>query len=182
MKSLLLMRHGQSQFNMGETMDYDSDLTERGSYQIQDAAFFVKEVLKEPKEYAGFVSPYQRTLKTALPLATRWGVSFKVDSRIGEAAGDSVGQKITPVPDRLLTYPLFNWNGFKDRSARTQAEYEKDLKAFASALPDKAIIVTHRSPIEDLVTLLCGKRSAYEVSPASLTLIENGELIFMGQR
>jgi broad specificity phosphatase PhoE len=196
-KRYLLVRHGQSQFNAGETFDYDSDITERGYYQIQEASFHVKEVLKtitynnaysEAIISKGFVSPYQRTLKTALPISVRLGIEFKVDFRIGESPNDSCNQVVKPIPNRKSDFSMYKWPDFesKDVSKRTDIEYLDSLKEFVAELPPTAIIVSHLSPIKDLISLLCGmsrfELNLKEVPPASLTLIVNGELVFLGKK
>ena len=84
----VLIRHGQSKFNLGETYDMDSDITERGSYQVLEAPLALQElldtVLMGITIDTCFCSPYVRALKTAFPIHSRFKMKTFIEPRIGE--------------------------------------------------------------------------------------------------
>ena len=195
----ILVRHGQSQFNAGNTDDFDSDITERGTYQILDAAFAVKELLESwgldedeiPTAYTLFVSPLQRALKTALPAHSRLGLKPIVDHRIAESADDLRSQKVNILPNRSIPFPTFDWSRYPaegmDIGAITNEAYLEGLKAFSEEVKGSGItgtiVVSHMGTIKNLASILTGTDlMKIQVPNCSCTLIENDKLIFMGQR
>jgi broad specificity phosphatase PhoE len=191
----ILVRHAQSMFNAGLTDEFDSDLTERGKIQCQEAAMHVKEVMNltwpdHDHDFAGFVSPYQRTLKTAIGMANRWNIKFTVDHRIGETPTEAFRKFFSVVPNRSADFPDYDWNKFPeegvDISKRMMEHYWADLAEFVADLPEKAVIVSHMTAIQDLAALLTKKdRHAFhgkDVSNVSMTVIEDGHLLLLGKR
>lgn len=195
MKRYILVRHGQSMYNAGLTDNFDSDTTERGDYQIQEAALHVRDVMDISWEcmlhdFVGFVSPYQRCLKTAFPIHDRWGVKMTVEPRIGETPADQKKLRIVPIESRFHDFPTYEWGGFPrkglDVTDRTIEDYWKDLYSFCNGLPEEAIIVSHLTTIKDLTSILSDKSTAdlkeFTVSNCSVTLVEEGKLVYIGKR
>lgn len=190
-----LIRHGQSQFNAGNTDEYDSNLSEKGFVQIVEAALTLKElfgkdleqVLVEATAFQGFTSPLKRCLDTAMPLHKRWGINFIVDTLLSETPQETKVQRYKLIPNRSKDYPEYTWPEFESFDPdRTQEEYLKGLGAFAKKLPEKAVIVSHMTTIHDLVAIIVGAPFKFyrskEVGNASITCIENGRVTFMGRR
>jgi broad specificity phosphatase PhoE len=195
MSRRILLRHGQSQNNAGETDDFDSNLTERGYYQVQEAALHVKEVMgwewsSTPIEHnwVGFVSPYLRTLRTAYPIAKRYDVKMIVDTRIGEVPDElQKSLKRSPIPSRKVSFPAYDWSRFPgdfwDMTKREMKEYRADLESFVKELPEFAIIISHMTTVKDLTEILTGMDLRHkEVPNCSVTLVEDDELVFIGRR
>ncbi len=187
----ILVRHGQSLFNAGETMEFDSDVTERGKYQIQEAALHVKEYMGMKDRFhtfKGFVSPYMRALRTAVPINERWGVPFLVDLRVGEWPEPVKTQKYTRLPYRYKEFVNFNWDDYPinglDAEHRNDEIYWNDLKQFVKKMPEDSIVVSHMTTIQDLVGLITDTKDPRKkpVPNCSVTFIEDGELLFMGSR
>lgn len=190
-----LIRHGQSQFNAGETDGYDSNLTEKGSVQIIEAALSMKdllgrdldEVLAEAAKYQGFVSPLIRCLLTAMPLHKRWGINFIVDPLISETPDECKNSRYKPIPNRKKDFPEYQWPDFETWNPdRTTPEYLKELEQFVSKLPKQSVIVSHMTTIKDLAAIMVKvpykSFHKQEVGNASITLIEDGQMTFMGIR
>ncbi len=187
----ILVRHGQSLFNAGETMEYDSDVTERGHHQIQEEALHAKEYMGMKDRFhtfKGFVSPYLRTLRTAVPIHDRWGVPFLVDLRVGEFPETVKTLRYQRLPYRYKEFLNFNWddypiNGFEPEF-RNDEIYWNDLKQFVKEIPEDSIVVSHMTTIQDLAGLLTGVEGTRKmpVPNCSVTYVEDGELMFIGQR
>lgn len=187
----ILLRHGQSKANVGETEYFDSDITERGKYQIEEAALHVKDIMgltwpDLSHEFVGFVSPYLRALRTAFVLHRRWDIPFIVDYRIGETP---VGQVLedSHLASRYKEYPSYQWERFPENGVEqkdcTLDGYYNHLKEFAKELPEDSIIVSHMTTIKVLTEILIGSHlTDRDISNASITLIEDGRLMFMGKR
>lgn len=81
---MLLIRHGESQANVGLSTEPDCSLTERGLDQARQVA---QRLL--PLDLAGFtglVSPYCRARQTAAEITRLTGLTFAIDENIREWA------------------------------------------------------------------------------------------------
>lgn len=79
---LYFIRHGQSQYNVGLTDKFNSEITEKGQEQAVAVSFKLAKLLNS---CVGFVSPYKRCLQTALYVHQYTGVKFTVNPLIGES-------------------------------------------------------------------------------------------------
>jgi broad specificity phosphatase PhoE len=79
---LILIRHGQSEGNVGLSDDPDCDLTPAGCEQARQVAEELASI--DLTGFAGIVSPYRRARRTAAAITARTGLSFAVDPRIRE--------------------------------------------------------------------------------------------------
>lgn len=79
---LILIRHGESEANVGRSKDPDCPITENGLDQARRLARRIQTL-----DLAGFValtSPYQRTTQTANEIARATGLSFTLDEGVRE--------------------------------------------------------------------------------------------------
>jgi len=136
--------------------------------------------------WIGFVSPYIRCLKTALPINKLLGVGMTVDARIAEVPDDLQAWKCGNLPNRQANFPTYDWKQFPDGmnvTERTMEEYRDDLKLFAKVLPDFAVVVSHMTTIRNLAEVITGLNlKGKDITNCSLTLIEDDELVFVGRR
>lgn len=81
-RKLVMLRHGQTEFNAGSRMQgqLDTDLSELGRAQ----AVAVAELLSKRQPLAVVSSDLRRALDTAVELADRSGLQVKVDTRLRE--------------------------------------------------------------------------------------------------
>lgn len=130
---MLLVRHGQSEFNAAFTFTRvdpgipDPELTEIGRTQAAAAA----EALLGHDVTRLVVSPYTRTLQTARIIAERLGVPFSIDPRVRERAAFhcDIG---TPPADLARRFPEFDFAGldhpwWHDHLSLGRAETEQEL-------------------------------------------------------
>lgn len=98
-RRLVLLRHGQTEWNAGSRMQgqIDTDLTELGRNQADAAA----EVLAKRQPVAIVSSDLRRALDTATALGDRAGVPVRVDQRLREThLGDWQGLTHIEVDER----------------------------------------------------------------------------------
>jgi broad specificity phosphatase PhoE len=135
---LILIRHGESEFNVGLTADLNSKLTANGVVQAERAGDTLKE--RAVDGFEGIVSPYQRTRETAQIITAVAGLPFSVDEAVREWGGT------VTVDGR--EYPL---EAIEDVVVR--------LRAFLDATRGrKLVIVSHAAPIA-LLTELAADRA-----------------------
>jgi broad specificity phosphatase PhoE len=135
---LLLIRHGESEANVGLSTDPDCSLTPKGYQQARDlgsrlAADF------DLKEFTALCSPYRRTTHTAQEIARATGITFAVEELIREW-GD-----IATINNRQ--YP-------KETTDELEARLGEFLKLYAGR---KLLIVSHAAPIAVLTQLAWGE-------------------------
>lgn len=130
---MLLVRHGQSEFNAAFTLTRvdpgipDPELTDIGRGQAAAAAA----ALAERDVTRLVVSPYTRTLQTARIIAERLGVPFSIDPRVRERAAFhcDIG---TPPEALARRFPEFDFGAlgdpwWHDHLSLGRAETEEEL-------------------------------------------------------
>jgi broad specificity phosphatase PhoE len=155
---MLLVRHGQSEFNAAFTLTRvdpgipDPELTEIGRSQAATAA----DALAARDVVRLVVSPYTRTLQTARIIAERLGVPLSIDPRVRERAAFhcDIG---TPPGMLARRFPEFDFGGlgdpwWHDHLSLGRGETEEELAARAehfrrdmAASPDwrRVAVITH---------------------------------------
>ena len=103
---LILVRHGQSQANTGESKDFDSALTPMGHEQSKVAANVISQIARQPNEWIGYVSPFLRTLETVIPIHQGLEIPFFANWCIREIEHSLPPSDQPPVPKRRSG---FNW-------------------------------------------------------------------------
>ena len=170
---ILAIRHLQSRFNNDETDDLDSDVSNKGIDQIPSLLLKTRDYIRVG--FVGYVSPYLRTLQTAKVIQERYKfkIPFIVDNRIGEFDGN------LEIPNRQIQFPNFNWSQF-DRKVQYNRE---ELKNFSKEFIANSIVVSHMSTIIDLAEILTGLDLKQKSVPnGSFTLIDDGKLVFIGEK
>ena len=106
---LLIIRHGESEANVGLSKDADSSLTEKGREQSRQVARRL--VAHDLSGFIGITSPYRRAIQTAEEIAKITGLSFTVDENVREwAAAATVNGRYYPtdsaeqLAERLRTF------------------------------------------------------------------------------
>ena len=137
MTELILIRHGESEANLGLSKDPDCLLTDRGREQARRLA---SELARH--DLSGFValtSPYRRAVETASLIAAATGLSFAVEE-LAREWGD-----LATVSGRQ--YP-------KETPAELIARLRHFLANFAGR---KIVVVSHAAPIAVLTQLAWGE-------------------------
>jgi broad specificity phosphatase PhoE len=79
---LLMVRHGQSQANVGASTEADCDLTDAGLEQARALARRLAQF--DLAGFTGLTSPYRRAIQTSEAIALTTGLRFEVDPDIRE--------------------------------------------------------------------------------------------------
>lgn len=171
---IALIRHGESQANTGATRHHDSCLTDRGHEQMRATAQELAKSVKDAASWAGFVSPYLRTMESAEPIRQALGVSFAVDWRLREYCGPAGVRDDTKMILNRSTqrYPSEPWYEVPEDTASLAAR----CRDFLAAIKDQThvIVVAHGSPVLMLATLLGSPDAQYpgwrdQIANASIT-------------
>jgi broad specificity phosphatase PhoE len=134
---LLLIRHGESEANVGLTQHPDSKLTARGIEQARQLGLRLKNY--DLRDFTALVSPYTRARHTAAEIANATGHSFKVEELIREW-GDIATIDGNEYPKETPTHLI--------------ARLKKFLHQYGG---QKLIIVSHAAPIAILTQLAWGE-------------------------
>src|SRR5215213_8151747 len=85
---LLMVRHGESEANVGLSSDPDCSLTPRGLEQAR--ALAPRLARFDLRGFVAVVSPYRRAVQTAEALASATGLSFEADPDVREWGATAV--------------------------------------------------------------------------------------------
>src|SRR5450432_2573121 len=80
---LLLIRHGESQANIGLTTHLDSCLTPRGIDQARQLGIRLA-AGHDLRDFVGLTSPYQRARQTAAEISGATGIAFEIEEHVRE--------------------------------------------------------------------------------------------------
>lgn len=134
---LLMIRHGQSEANVGLACEPDCALTEAGVAQARDAARRLASL--GLTGFTGVVSPYRRAVQTAREISAATGLRFAEDEAVREwGATATVGTRTfenEPVEDVVRRLEAFL------RGRRGQ----------------RLVVVSHAAPIALLTQLAWGE-------------------------
>jgi len=185
---LILIRHGESEFNLTRryTGQLDVALTEKGITQAKITADYILNNYKIDSVYSSDLS---RAVETAKPIADALGLKIKTDARLREIfAGEWQGMYFSEVmekyTDEYTRYKADKTNertrggeGMPDVMKRTLAA----VSEIAEANDGKTVLIsTHNGPLMTLeVPLLnISLNDIYSLSNNSITEIEydNGSL------
>jgi broad specificity phosphatase PhoE len=182
MKRHYFWRHGQSKFNAGETLDFNSAMTSKGHTQAQAASAYLQLLLN--KDFVVFVSPYLRCLETAYYLEKfKIRCKFVVDPRAGENIEEIVGQDNRRVPN-LKTKYNYEWPDVTEFNFNemTEETYREGIKKFIEEIPDKAVVISHMTTINLMIEELTGDKEVRKkkISNSSLSLVVDGKVQYVG--
>jgi broad specificity phosphatase PhoE len=134
---LLLIRHGESEGNVGISKDPDCRLTDRGHQQARAAGQRLAEF--DLSKFTCFVSPYTRAAQTAAAIAGETGLKFQMNELVREWGA------------------IATINGATYHPESTQQLVER-LSDFLHEHADRhLLIVSHAAPISVLTQLAWGE-------------------------
>lgn len=151
--NIVLIRHAESRFNLKETGNLNSGLSERGKIQANEVAAFLKRKFDDIDKWIGYVSPFTRTLETAKTIDAHTGIKFDIDFRIAEYAHPSSGYGL-----KTLEIELPNKNKWQQKP-ESEADFLYRLEAFIESLKEKDgqyVVVSHAMPIYTMIHILLG--------------------------
>ena len=175
MLELILVRHGQSRYNVQLTDHLDSELTEEGRRQVRLTGRFLGQHLGHLHEFVGRCSPYLRCLQTARILREETGIDFWVEDGPREVM--TRHEKVN-IPTRQLDFPEFLWERFClcDSHIYLQENdetFNDRMDAYFKYLKEnhrKVLVVTHGTPATTLAHMALG---VYSGTPG----VHNGEFV-----
>jgi broad specificity phosphatase PhoE len=134
---LLLIRHGESEGNVGLPCDADCALTPTGRQQARRVA---RQLLEHDlRGFVGLTSPYRRAILTAGEIAAATGMAFAVDEDMREYAGEAM------VNGKL--YP-------RETGAQLIARVTDFVRRQSGR---KLVVVSHAAPLAVLIQLATGQ-------------------------
>jgi broad specificity phosphatase PhoE len=191
MRELILVRHGQSRYNMQLTDHLDSELTEEGHRQVHLTGRFLRQHLGHLHEFVGRCSPYLRCLQTARILREETGIDFWVDDGPREIM---VRHEKAHVLCRHREFPEFAWDRFLGDCSYHQEDVEtfnSRMKKYVECLtenPFKALVVTHGTPatvisqmIQGIYDGIPGVHTGQYVDNSSISYFRHGEQVWFNK-
>ncbi|HZK79686.1 MAG TPA: histidine phosphatase family protein [Humisphaera sp.] len=134
---LILIRHGESEANVGLSKEPDCRLTEKGIEQARMLGARLADF--DLAGFSGIASPYMRTWHTAAEISQATGLSFAVEELVREW-GDVATVKGTQY--------------HKETAAELIGRLGEFLRVYAGR---KLVIVSHAAPIAVLTQLAWGE-------------------------
>jgi broad specificity phosphatase PhoE len=206
MAKKILVRHGQSEFNAGISQVFNSELTIKGIEQANRVCLSLKEEIKDPDSFIGYVSPYTRCLQTAMAINHQLGIKFKVRYNIGESP-EEVHKRNAWVGKADYQFSMFDWDdwapGKNDKwssynyTNEAEEAYLKRLREFQPILEnnENVLVVSHMTPILQMIKDVCfdGNSIPEDSRPdpkwrvpvlipnCSITVIEDKKPIYIGR-
>lgn len=195
MQEVMLIRHAQTVFNIRQTNDLDSDLTELGETQVSKVAQQLTKT--DLSKYIGYVSPALRTLKTAKGISDATGLKFIVNPLAYEFCApwrNMDGHKCEfriNVPCRIKEFPEFDWSLYpKDAifNPETLFMFRNRMKALNASLSKKTVVVTHGAVVFTMIERLIGVEcmaghlppdNSEPVTNASVSLIHGNKPVYL---
>ena len=164
MTRLILIRHGESEYNLIRryTGQSDIDLTDKGRLQAKITGEYILANYKIDEIWS---SDLKRAIDTARPIAEPLGLEIKTDKRLREIfAGDWQGMLFREVEEKYKEeYAYYKANR---RTARTPngegmcdvgARVAEAVKEIAEASDGKCVLIsTHNGPLMALLSLITG--------------------------
>ena len=165
MTRLILIRHGQSEYNLirkytGQT---DVELTDKGRLQAEITGRFI---LENYSIDAVISSDLKRAIDTARPIAEPLGLQIKTDARLREIyAGDRQGMYFAEVEEKFREeYAYYKSNRSTSRTPNGEGmcdvlvRVEKAVREIAEEYDGKTVLIsTHNGPIMALEVPVMGR-------------------------
>jgi broad specificity phosphatase PhoE len=185
MKELILIRHGESQYNACLTDHLDSELTHKGIEQARITGKFLKEQFGHIHNFVGITSPYIRCLQTSRILREETGLEFTVNPGPREIM---MKYQAAEVKNRRDKFPEFVWNHDDDLffSQESDIQFINRIKDFHDSLNhEKLVVVSHGTPVNTIYEFALGLKANADtvnfVKNCSVSYVRNGEGIWFGK-
>ncbi len=180
MKEIIVVRHGQSFANIGETNHPDSEITPEGRNQVQSTADWL--AAHDLSDFQGITSPLHRALQTADIIHQKTGVPFMVDFGPREVM---MIHNDFDIPLRKQEFPHFHWPWNAEKATlKTEDErtYLVRVSSFVDGLPNgKYLIVSHGTPSRTIVELAAGEGLRVDLNDyvrnASINWVKDGKML-----
>lgn len=189
MQELMLIRHAQTLFNIRQSNDLDSDLTDVGEQQTVMLGDHLKTF--DFSEYVGLVSPALRTLKTARRIHETTGLPFAIHPLAYEYCAPwrdmsgVVREYKAIIPCREKEFPEFDWSLCPKNTIFNQeplSAFMQRMKGLASSLSKKTVIVSHGAVVFTMLEGMLGQGSLNQyghepVTNGSISLLHGDKAV-----
>lgn len=187
MTRLILIRHGESEYNLIRryTGQSDIDLTDKGRLQAKITGEYILANYKIDEIWS---SDLRRAIDTARPIAEPLGLEIKTDKRLREIyAGDWQGMLFAEVEERYKEeYAYYKANRRTSRTPNGEGMCDVGVRVLAAvneiaeASDGKSVLIsTHNGPLMALISALTGTELENMSSLANNSITEleyeNGE-------
>ena len=193
-EELLIIRHGRSQHNMGESNELDCGLTEFGAHQARNVGKFLQHQFFSGKfdicQWSIFTSPFLRCLDTTKHICAQMPVNPRaVVCQCFREYLNHTGD-LAHIPNRKEEYPNFKWDHYPDEGmefAREQNEtFLERMHDAHGVLARRSIVVTHGLPAYALKHVAAHNANYVPVwdnsiDNCSITWIRNGRVVWHGR-
>lgn len=185
MKELILLRHGESQYNAYLTDNLDSELTPKGIEQARATGKFLKEQFGNINNFVGITSPYLRCLQTSQIIREETGLEFTVNPGPREIMMKYQSAEVKNQQDK---FPEFTWEHDDDLlfNQESDAQFIARMKVFHESLShEKLVIVSHGTPVNTMYEFAIGLQGGADtvnfVKNCSVSYVRNGEGVWFGK-
>lgn len=188
-KTILAVRHAESQYNVHLTSHLDSDLTNNGEHQAHLMSDHFK--LFNLEGFVGYTSPLLRCVKTARYIQRKTGMNFTVLPELCEV---SWGFPENGIDIKCMSdvYWEMNWNDLHNQDTihlpkETDTTFVEKLTNLLDSLPEKTVIVSHGTCVMTLIELALGAKVEKipewdgSIKNASISRISYGTLEYMSK-
>jgi len=183
---ILLIRHAQSQHNIGADPSLDSNLTNPGVSQSKRLGKWLHANM-ELDHFIGLSSPYLRTIRTAHIISKITNIPFAIEPNIREFHMNKDQPELVEggmeILNRNAQYKNIEWPEWKDKiffTNETLKEFFERITLFAKSLEDKRyVIVTHGAPVRKIHDNLTNQKNesitSERIKNCSITWIKDGK-------
>lgn len=184
MEELILVRHGQSEYNIKLTNELDSQLTAVGIQQAHETGRYIKANF-DLSEFIAITSPYKRCLQTARILREETGLDFSVHLGPREIM---IHYDLAEIKNHREIFPEFNWEHEHDLilNRETEADFLVRMKEFHQEIKHpKLLVVSHGSPVNTIYEYASGLDAGVDcvtfVKNCSISYVKDGKGVFLGK-
>jgi len=191
MKSLIILRHARSQFNVGLTENMDSPITDHGVEQSNVLGRYFKGggCGRDLAEYKWYVSPYLRCLMTLDNILKSSGIEPRLAPVVEPLLAEYLFHDApsVPVPYRESEFPQFNWAWYTEQTfdPESNEKYLGRIQKFYDQLDEYSVIVTHGLTVMALAYEAQGIHQIpmwdYSINNCSITWIKRGRKRWWGR-
>lgn len=198
-EELIIIRHGRSKQNVGESFNMDDGLTDFGKRQAFNVGRYLRDVMKLPTKTLSpdfYTSPFLRCLETArqvqhgmTPPVGHFYNKFFVLPSLREYVNHFSGGNEVVVNRRAEEFPTFHWQLYDDTSFKDEFNetFLDRMVGCHESLSQRSVVVTHGLPAFALlyVATTVNPRHVplwdYSLDNASITWIKKGRVIWHGK-
>lgn len=193
-EELIIVRHGRSQHNMGESDDLDCGLTEFGAHQARNVGKFLQHQFFDGKfditQWTILTSPFLRCLQTTRHMVDQMNSPKVIVCKCFREYLNHTGD-LVHIPKRSLgDFDKFDWQYYPDEGVDFGKEQnETFLERMHEAhkiLTRRTIVVTHGLPAMCLTHVAAHNANYVPVwdnscDNCSITWIRSGRVVWCGR-